>query len=578
MEAEVSSEGWTGRWPVVAALLLLIPLVAWLANPDLAYSTLMRDSWIYHGYFLDLPGHLRVLRDSYYSTRLSMTLPGWLVYRCVGSEAGNYLLHLGVYLLGTLSMYVTVRQTVNQRAGLLAALLLGGQYHFLCAISSDYCDGYGMAYFLAATAAATLAIDSPRWRVWLFLSGMAGAALVVTNLSYVLLLGPLGLFLLGLNQSRRHQTGRSAILWLALGATILLVGLGLISHSLGGHFRYLRSSVTFVRYFTASGSNPFRVEWTVWLGRAAWLLLPAAAAIGAAVHLARSWGREGWRWSMAHCYQVMLLAMLAGLVGMEGTSQSIYLQCHLYAIAFLLPLGVLALAGQWAERITALSPREFLLLVGLAVSLPIVGAYGTTSVGWLVPVPVIFGTVVLAVLLPRLCPWQPAVAAALVLVLGADVVVGRGCNYRDREDVIRPQAARGFRRDVFRCIDEGMRTACELDPRYQAAYWYDEREPLGPLLDDVAGMGCWRFPNVLAASVSQAQLDRSSWPENRPVIVLASEPEALARAQRALGQLGLAGRMLKEWQTTSGPLRFRGYLLETRRDPAEAKVARKPTS
>src|SRR5262249_45144508 len=41
-------------------------------------SGMSRDAWIYYGYFQDLPIYLRRFSDLYYSSRLGMTLPGYL--------------------------------------------------------------------------------------------------------------------------------------------------------------------------------------------------------------------------------------------------------------------------------------------------------------------------------------------------------------------------------------------------------------------------------------------------------------------------------------------------------------------
>src|SRR5262249_9006366 len=180
------------------------------------------DSWLYHGYFLDLPGHLRAFGHLYYSSRLSMTLPGWLAYKALPPLAANHALHLGVYLLGVVSAYSVLSRTVGARAGLLAALLLGGHYFFQLAAASDCCDGYAAGYYLLACALCTQAAHSGRWRAWLFLAGMAAAALFAVNLMLGLLLLPLAAHHVLANRAGRRHPLDAGGFWLALGAAFLL--------------------------------------------------------------------------------------------------------------------------------------------------------------------------------------------------------------------------------------------------------------------------------------------------------------------------------------------------------------------
>lgn len=578
MQCEAGYARLTERLPVVVALLLLIPLGAWLVNPDLAYITLQRDGWLYHGYFLDLRGHLRAFSQWYYSSRLSMTVPGWVVYKCVPVVVANHVLHLLVYLAGTLGLYATVRQTIHARVALLAALLLGGHFYYLQAASSDYCDGYGMAYFLLATAAAARAVRSPRWRSWLLLTGLLIAALVVTNLSYVLLLPPLGVFLFVLNRTGPRYPLDTAGFWLGAGAALLVAGLAAISLALGGPLDFLAPSLSFAHMVSTGASNPFKYSVLKWLGRAGWLLYPAAAAVGAIVYLVVAWVRASFRGPVVTCYEAMLLGMFVGLGVLEGTSRGIFLQCYFYAPPLLLPLSMLAIAGQWEKWVDGLTTRAYHLLVGVAVVMPIAGASVNLPIEWVPPLVAVAALPVLALLLPRCHPRLAAGVLGFLLLMVADATARlRFCSFWVQH--CSPRAAtRVWRGDMYRCIDQTMRKVRPLDPGYQAAYWYDRFEPLGPMFDSIASMGCYRDERMVNIRFPEIEPGAKNLEPGRRVILLASAPDALERARRALAPLGVEARVLSEWEVASGPFRIRSYLLETRRSPAETAVSKRPPS
>src|SRR2546423_750763 len=85
--------------PLDAAVpvLLALPWLLLVADPRWVYGSLYRDAWIYFGFFLDLPGHLRAYPDFYGCSRLSVTLPGWLAYRLLPPVTANLVLSLAVY-------------------------------------------------------------------------------------------------------------------------------------------------------------------------------------------------------------------------------------------------------------------------------------------------------------------------------------------------------------------------------------------------------------------------------------------------------------------------------------------------
>jgi hypothetical protein len=565
-------------------LLALIPLGVAAVHPDSAFSPLFHDSWLYHGYFLDLPGHLRAFGNLYYSSRLSMTLPGWLAYKALPPVWANHALHLGVYLMGAVSLYFVLRRTAGARAALLAALLLGGHHFFQLAAASDYCDGYAMGYFLLACASCTQAAHSDRWRAWLFLAGVAAAALVAVNLMLGLLVLPLAAHHVLANRAGRRQPLDTGGFWVGAGAGCLLGGLSLFSTLLGGPFWFLAPSFDFGQQ-AVQHANPFKRPLLEWLPHADWLVWPAAAAVGAVVFLAR---RRPGRPPLAAWYQVQLLALVAVLAGTECSPRYSLLQVWLYAGPFLVPVSFLALGGQWAGWLDALPPGAFAWLAGCAALSPIAVAALPARPDLVLAAGVLAVAALAGVLVPllasrRVHPGGPdggdeprrspagavAGAAALALLAAAEAGLRQGFRMDDAlpHDVAhglrieRVAAFDGQRRQVFESIHQAMRQIRALDPGYSACYWFDIDETFGLLFDNIACLHCWgRLVNTNFPEL------HPEWAPLRPgmrLLVLSADPAVVERLRRALGPRGLEVEELRQRGVGLGHLGFGIHLVET---------------
>src|SRR5262249_9363067 len=147
---------------------------SWLA------SALFLDPYIYLGYYLDLPGHLRAFPDHYISTRLPALVPGWLAHALLPTAVANLALHLAVYYVAVFSLYWALKPVAGWRAALLAGGILGGSPFFLTAVGTDYIDGYANAYLLLALALLQSAALAQRPAGRLLGAGAALAALTFT--------------------------------------------------------------------------------------------------------------------------------------------------------------------------------------------------------------------------------------------------------------------------------------------------------------------------------------------------------------------------------------------------------------
>src|SRR5262249_7589238 len=131
------------------ALLLILPVLLLTINHHWVFSDTRRiDPWVYFGYYLNLPNHLHAFGGTYYGTRLSTIIPGYLAYQLLPPLAANYILHLILDYASVLSLYMILSQTLSRRAGFLAATCMGCHFFFLQAIGWDYVDGFSIAYLL----------------------------------------------------------------------------------------------------------------------------------------------------------------------------------------------------------------------------------------------------------------------------------------------------------------------------------------------------------------------------------------------------------------------------------------------
>lgn len=104
-------------WP----LLLLAMNNSWVFTRPGAWI----DPFVYTGFFHNLTQHLQVFSGTYYGTRLPWILPGYLLNRLLPPLIANYVLHIGVYYVGILSLNFILKNTLNQRTALVTSLLMG---------------------------------------------------------------------------------------------------------------------------------------------------------------------------------------------------------------------------------------------------------------------------------------------------------------------------------------------------------------------------------------------------------------------------------------------------------------------
>lgn len=558
--------GWSAGLELVAVLVVL-PLLLAVVNPEAALPLVWSDSWVYHAQYHDVPGHLTHFSKPYYTTRLSITLPGWIAYRFFPPIAANYLLHYAVYLLGTGSLYCILRTTVNHRTGIIGATILGGQYFYQLAVCTDYADGYGMGYFLLATALCVHAGVAAAWPVWLVAAGAVLGALVTANLTYGVLV-PFAVVpgLLLTMDRKRSRWAIGALCGLA-GIALWFVAMGAISRSCGGPRWVLQPALIAMRWArTQFTTHPDYLPLSTWWISSVWLYLPFAASVGAFFAFLPWVRRIQSEWTaLRYWYQLQILILFAVCVTLHLAHgrTTYFLQFWFYAGPLLLPATILALASQWGGWLTDLSTGAYRWTVAFAVVLAVVVAlippctndiepfrqghwvaYCVQSPAERVVFLVLIGTVVTAVLLPSLIQ-KPVVGFVAVLLLAmVNWGVRSWSPARPWELCDRGQA--------FPLIHQSMAAVRELDPTYKAYYWFDGTTDDARFLALIPWTHCWwqvinpEFPRLKATGQTCLLPGIGAPAPGMRVLLLTRDGNDLSRARRVIESAGLRVQLLGE--------------------------------
>ena len=510
-------------WDILA--LFALPFAVYAFAPERFYPPLQHDSWLYHGCYIDLPAAQNLFANDYYSSRLTVTIPGWLMYSALPPIAANLVLHMLLYYVGVFSLFYIVTLAANRRAGLLAAVLLGGHGFYQMAIASDYTDGYGCVYHLLALACGTRAATTTRWQGWAIAAGIAAAALVVANLVYVVFVPGIVVHYLLVN--RKHSTLTSAALFV-LGALGLIGALGAFHSAIGGQFWFLAPSFTFAG--KTSGANVFKAPIASWLPHAVWLVLPAIAVLGSLVWcLFSRRGSASTVW-----FQIHLLLAVTSLAYLESTPQVSFLQNWFYATPLLVPLSMLALGTQWADWLGRRSPRAYFTVAATAIPL-----FGIADF---------------------------ACSRYFRMANSQRKEIVESCRL-NRCDALAPE-----RPTTFLALHTAMQDMQKLDPERLALSWFDMDEPNSVLFDNLACLNGWGlrminpcFPNIWGPvqGVTGTLLK-----VGQTIVVFSNNSNAEFAAKASMATVGVKLEVVETRNTGAGEYRFAIILLRVASVPA----------
>jgi len=587
-----------GKFAWELVVLGLLPLVLLCFDRNWIFPSMIHDPWIYLGYALDPWRMLSKFQGGYFSERLSLLLPLAAAHALFPALAAHILVHLSLYYVSVCSLYALVAATIGRRTALLVALILGTHFFFLDAVSRDYSDAYGIAYFLAACWLLGQSIRAGDGRAAVVTAAAGGActcALIVANLGY-LVLSPFPLLTalaLGQPGSRLRWLSR-CLPHFALGGVVLLAILAAANVVFAGEIWFLRVSTRFVGKLVAppahlmiNGRFDGDFEDESWIWSAVWLALPAAAFTLSLFRLARL--RDNARHDLFSAEVLWPAAfVVASLIflAIECLTFARLLQIWYYA-SMLIPLAMLALAAVIGPAIESMSPRGYrLTAVGAAVMLlaqavtPIpADLYGKI----VAPFPVAF-TLVLLALGSMAIGRRLAVVFGSLALLAAGMHLSRGTFFSQRSvpvlelpslvswesldrpgqvDKPPPYAQRmhiydDCRLDAYAAIVAAARYVEDHDARNEALYWFDMFDPHAILFDKLA---CTRTRDLAVLNydfplVRERKTKRYRVVTGQLIAIPSSRPDVLEQARAGLGRIGFDGRLIGQQAFSHGKIKF----------------------
>ena len=503
----------------LAAVLLLPLIVLWRQDNTLFTGYGYIDPWFYFGFFRNLVEFKRKLfPGTSYGSRLAWILPGAAVHTLFSPVTANCVLHLGVFTVATVSLFLTLKWVAGARRAFLAALLFSVNPWLWFATGWDYVDGAAIAYCLLSMALLTWAALAPTRRWALLAAGMALAALVYVDLYWVALAPLLPLYYAGLTRAwHRTPLLRSFFAlcrWFGAGCVAVTVALGAVNYFLDGHFFFYAPSV--LEFLQPVSS---RAPWSqgLWVDQAPapWLWFAMVAAATSLVVLASGWWRRTGRGNAAPVlFSAQFLCALAWMACCQVRGNPVL--GVPYRASDLLPFSFLAMGAWFWPGVEAVRPRAYVMICCCAAAaLGIAWLDGAASLVAETPHALWVGAAALAASLAfRRRPAGMAFSLGGFFVITALMV---GSSYGNLD-------AHAYR-DQYQSL-MGSRARIEsIRQGHAVRFWYDEKDRAMP--DAVALSSTYLWSNSL--------LGRSLAAPPCDVEVLPSMIIAVIAANRAHG-------------------------------------------
>jgi hypothetical protein len=513
------------------------------------------DPWVYFGFFFNLTQHIRVFKGAYFTTRLTWTVPGAVIYHLFSPMTATYVLHVALFYAATLSLYLILKITVSRRAALLATLMMAFHSYFLWSVGWSYIDGPSNTFVLLTLAALTFAARSPRAKWWLVAAGTL-AAIAFYCQFFLIVFSPL---VFGFYYFARREMGnrRSTSEWkpFAWGFAVVTVAFGLFNMAINGRFLFFINSVGTAAKLVIN-HNPYNDSTYGWLAGATWLVLPAIATIGAIVCLVRR-----------HCilsvpnaefllfWQRYLLLSVLIMVFWQLVGQPV-LQLFTYA-SYLMPGVFLALGSQIAIVTHRIGKGALALLyVGVFVVgvLPLAWRIDSPLMLALKHHPILFAFAIGVIAVAAIGGEIRYVGAMAVLALSVSLgALNAATSTRTWSHGSLPHDEASQKYAMLAVVDS-IRLTKELDPTDHLYFWYDGDARLGRLHRSVASTYLWAYR--LQSETFPDFGPKAPPPQRRILILTEDANHALPQAQAALNKAGLASSIITQRKIQQGPFRW----------------------
>ncbi len=513
------------------------------------------DPWVYFGFFFDLTQHIRSFKGAYFTTRLTWTVPGAVIYHLFSPLTATYVLHVALFYGAIFSLYLILKITVSRRAALLATLLMAFHSYFLWSVGWSYIDGPANTFVLLTLAALTFAAQSARSKWWLLAAGALAAKAFYCQF-FLIVFSPL---VFGFYYFARRHMGhrRSTSEWkpFAWGFAFVTVAFGAFNMAINGRFVFFINSVGTAAKLVIN-HNPYNDSTYAWLAGASWLVLPAIATIGAVVCLVR-------RQSILSVpnaefllfWQRYLLLSVLIMAFWQLVGQPV-LQLFTYS-SYLMPAVFLALGSQIAIVSHRLGKSSLALiyvgvfLVGiLPLCLPIDSGLMLTLKHHSILFSSVIGVIAVVAIVTKTRYVAALALLALSISLGA-LNVTTSTRTWSHGSLPHDEASQKY---AMLAIVDSIRLTKELDPSDNLYFWYDGEGRLGRLHRSVASTYLWAYR--LQSETFPDFGPKAPPPQRRILILTEDANHALQQAQASLNKAGLNANLLTQRKIQEGPFRW----------------------
>lgn len=357
--------GGAGWLPALLFPLLLLDLGEYELFPQVGWV----DPAIYLSYFLNPKGTIEYFGSTYFATRLSFIIPGYIAHTVFKFAYANFLLVLLFHSIGILSVYFAGKKAAGTLAGVLAAWWLGCNPLWIAAISGGYVDGPAIALALAAIGLYGVGSDFGKRLPRSNVLALVGALLALSLFAHPI---PAGVAALTISASalrigKLHSSGR-LIVFGGLGFALVIFFFASVMIAWTGRI-YLFDDLHPLTNAFAGRAQPFIRPYDTWMPGAFRLGLPVGIVALGVTALFSEKGAPAARW-LINVGLLMLSCTAAFLVGWDWFVQGFTMQSPFYS-SYLLLGQSFVVAGVIAVVLKA-EPRQsgfrlWLLLALLAL-------------------------------------------------------------------------------------------------------------------------------------------------------------------------------------------------------------------
>jgi len=236
------------------ALICLIPVLLYMANPDWLFSGSggYSDSYYYYSYWYHYFEDPHVLNQSYKASRLVWILKGYVLHKLFNPYTAYYVLHLTTLYACIIAFYFTLKKVANPFTATVATILFLTFTHFHAIPGYEW--GYhaheGAMNLLLCILCLTVAADSKKWKKYLFLGGAAFAA--GCHMPFIASYFPMVLaWYWFFNRKGNKNPLFASCVWFLLGGVIVTFLFGIIHYSVTGNFFFFMPQIEQVLNLTS---------------------------------------------------------------------------------------------------------------------------------------------------------------------------------------------------------------------------------------------------------------------------------------------------------------------------------------